>query len=58
MQAKPWADNNDTSSGVIHSLSEKIFTKAALLAFDHVSKALQWPITRGKNRPLATVVVK
>ena len=38
MEAEPWANDNNTSSGVIYSLAKQIFAKTSLLAFDHVSE--------------------
>jgi len=46
-------DNDYRTSGVVNTLSEQVLSEPALLALQHVGEALQRPVARALDNPLA-----
>ena len=55
LQLRPHHDNR--AAGIVHALAQQVLAEAALLALQHVRKALQRAVVRARHRAAAAAVV-
>ena len=51
------ADDDNRTTGVVNTLAQQVLTEAALLALQHIGKALQCAVVGAGDRTAAAAVV-
>ena len=58
MKTKMWTNNNNGTSGIIHTFTEQVLTKTSLFTFQHIRKGFQRTLIGTGDNPAATAVIK
>ena len=51
------ADDDNRTTGVVNTLAQQVLTEAALLALQHIGKALQCAVVGAGNRTATTAII-